>query len=159
MKVCRGCNKNLDISEFYIQKKRKDGSILYKNYCKKCHNESNYKKYHSLTSEEKKKRNKRYKENVGAEYHRNWKLQKQYGITLEDFNNMIEKQDNKCYICDTVFAEPSSRTFQNTPNVDHNHETGKIRKILCRDCNTMLGLAKENIQTLHNAIEYLGEHC
>ena len=106
-----------------------------------------------ISPEEKLARSRRNREKMGKEYFQNYKLVKQYGITLEDFNNMMEKQDNKCYICDTVF-ESKKET-----RVDHNHDTGEVRKILCHNCNAMLGHSKENIQTLHNAIEYLGEHC
>ena len=42
--------------------------------------------------------------------------------------------------------------------VDHNHATGKVRKLLCHDCNTMIGKAKEDIQILESAINYLKKH-
>jgi hypothetical protein len=70
-----------------------------------------------------------------------------YGITQEEFEKMLISQDNKCAIC----LEP----FVGTPYVDHDHTTSKVRGLLCLHCNTMIGHARENSNTLLNGIRYL----
>lgn len=72
-----------------------------------------------------------------------------YGIsTIEE----ILKQNNICLICKQKFIIGD---FKKDPNIDHNHLTGKFRGILCKECNILLGMAKDNIQILIKAIEYL----
>lgn len=70
-------------------------------------------------------------ENLG--YRRNWWYQKQYGITLGTFEEMVKAQNGLCAIC----GNPPSNG--RTLHVDHNHMTGKLRKLLCFRCNGMLG--------------------
>ena len=79
-------------------------------------------------------------------------LQTNYGITLKDYNFLLEKQNEKCKICNSECSTGKSLA------VDHNHETGKIRGLLCKNCNTSIGLLKENISVLENAIIYLSFH-
>lgn len=70
-----------------------------------------------------------------------------YGITLDDYNQMLEKQDNKCKIC--------KEQYDHTLHVDHCHETNIIRGLLCKGCNQALGLLKDRIENLKSAISYL----
>lgn len=79
-----------------------------------------------------------------------------YGITMADYENMKTKQENKCYICSTTFSE--THKGGNTACIDHNHTTGKVRKLLCRNCNTAIGHAKEDINILKAMINYIEEH-
>ena len=80
-----------------------------------------------------------------------WKnvLKGKYGITVEDYQQMFIDQENKCAIC-----QRHSRG-EKTLVIDHNHETGKVRGLLCYSCNSGIGLLQDNIKMLHNAIEYL----
>lgn len=71
-------------------------------------------------------------------------------ITLEIRNKCLELQQNKCAICFKDFLEMKVR-----PAIDHNHITGKFRGLLCSNCNTALGLLKENQETILNALNYL----
>lgn len=80
---------------------------------------------------------------------KNAHLKSMYGITLEQFNQMLTSQDNKCGICEEPFKD-RKRT-----HVDHNHKTGRIRQLLCQECNHALGLFKENKRILLKAVEYL----
>ena len=83
---------------------------------------------------------------------------KRYGITVEQFQEMLEKQDNKCQICQKVF-----RSEVGAPHVDHDHQCcpedkscGKcVRGLLCTHCNVMLGSAKDNPEVLLRAVAYL----
>lgn len=79
-----------------------------------------------------------------------WKLKINYGITQQEYNEIAEKQNWVCKICKRKSSE-----FKFALSVDHNHKTGIMRGLLCSNCNIMLGLAKENIQTLLEAINYL----
>lgn len=79
-------------------------------------------------------------------------LKRRHGITLEQYNAMLEAQDNRCAGCNSVFDLSNKGS---TPCVDHCHNTGKIRGILCGNCNKGIGLLKDNIQTLNNLINYL----
>jgi hypothetical protein len=74
-----------------------------------------------------------------------------YGLSEEDYYLMLDDQDNKCAICKT---DRWAGKFD-VPNVDHNHDTGKVRGLLCADCNFGLGNFKDSIERLQSAIEYL----
>lgn len=80
---------------------------------------------------------------------RNSKMKWRYGITIKDYDLMLIEQNNKCKIC--------NKEFKKGQNIctDHNHNTGKIRGLLCLNCNTILGLSYENENILNNAIKYL----
>jgi len=91
-------------------------------------------------------------------HHRNseWK---RMGITVDgslfnynDFNRMYIEQDGKCKICKIHQSE-----LTKSLSVDHNHSTGEARGLLCQKCNTLLGMAKDNLEILKSAIQYLGE--
>lgn len=77
-------------------------------------------------------------------------LIKKYGITVEDYNKMFQEQDGKCAICHKDQLE-----FRIRFSVDHNHKTGKVRGLLCHNCNRALGWFYDDIETLQSAIEYL----
>lgn len=120
----------------------------------------------SKTDEEKRLRhNKLCKEwdTLHPEYKRNYALKnknkldiirkkhhyiRRYGITFEYKTELIKQQDGRCPICDIKIDESFGQ-------VDHCHETGEIRGILCRPCNTALGSFKEDCKILENAIKYL----
>ena len=76
-------------------------------------------------------------------------LKKNFDISLKEYNDILERQGNMCAICET--KKPNGRGW----NVDHDHETGEIRGILCSSCNRALGLFKDNPLILINAIRYL----
>ena len=76
-----------------------------------------------------------------------------YNLSKEQYELLLSSQDNKCAICSTDKPD-NNGSF----NVDHDHATGKVRGILCAQCNFMLGHAKDNIKLLQNAIAYLERH-
>lgn len=89
----------------------------------------------------------------GKKAQRNSKLKTKYGISLEEYNDKLIKQNHKCAICGVDEIEQNRNLC-----VDHNHKTGKVRDLLCSPCNTGLGMFKENIDTLIQAISYLNKH-
>jgi hypothetical protein len=82
-----------------------------------------------------------------------YKLKKNYGITLAQYNEMLTNQNNSCLICNTNQNELSKKLV-----VDHDHLTGKVRGLLCDKCNRGLGHFNDNIETLIQAIKYLGSN-
>lgn len=68
-----------------------------------------------------------------------------YKLTLEDYNNLLDKQDNKCAIC----------SRESKLVIDHCHESGKVRGLLCHNCNIGLGLLGDMKKSLKKAYEYL----
>jgi hypothetical protein len=82
---------------------------------------------------------------------KNTKLQNRYGISLDEYNKMWADQAGCCAICGTHTSALTKPLC-----VDHCHTTGLVRGLLCTQCNTALGMAKDNITTLQNMIKYLG---
>jgi len=82
---------------------------------------------------------------------RNQNLKKHYGITLTEYNQLLEKQNYRCAICKTDKPRGKDNQF----HVDHDHLTNKIRGLLCGSCNVALGLFHENETVLKLAIDYL----
>jgi hypothetical protein len=80
-------------------------------------------------------------------------LKRTYGITIEDYNFLFNLQSGCCAICGKHQSAEKKRL-----HVDHDHATGKIRGLLCVNCNSMLGQAKDSINILQNSIEYLKRH-
>lgn len=82
-------------------------------------------------------------------------LRRNYGISVERYMEIFEEQFGRCGICGGSEAGgPKGASF----GVDHNHDTGKIRGLLCMSCNTALGHFKESKQLLRTAIRYLEKH-
>lgn len=88
---------------------------------------------------------------------------RRFKLTLDQYHQMFIDQNDKCAICN----RPETRIFTNRYTkemqiaklcLDHCHETNKLRQLLCHDCNTMIGKAKDDIQILQSAIEYLKKH-
>ena len=75
---------------------------------------------------------------------------KDFGITLKDYDKILEKQDNGCKICGIKIPGGQGRF-----HIDHDHVTGKIRGLLCSNCNLALGNAKDDIKILAAMIQYL----
>jgi hypothetical protein len=83
------------------------------------------------------------------DYARERQLMRDYGLTLEQFAGMIVRQNGCCLIC----HEPMKPAM-----VDHDHDTGIVRGLLCGTCNTGLGMFKDDIRLLAAAIVYLEDH-
>ena len=81
---------------------------------------------------------------------RDYQLQYDYNITLEEYNKLFEKQNGNCAICGK-----HQSYLKKGLSVDHDHVTGKIRGLLCNNCNAGIGLLKDDIKLLTIAINYL----
>ena len=111
----------------------KPASEYYSNYgyCKPCHKE--------------------YGKNPDKQRH--YQLRKKFGIGINDYNRMFEDQKGCCAICGDHQSE-SNRALA----VDHDHDTGYVRALLCMKCNTALGKFKDSIEVLQKALAYLEKY-
>lgn len=149
-KICRKCKQSKPFDQFYKRKRSKDGLTA---NCRECtlarYRQPSYKKRMDAYREE----NKEHLDQKAREA----RYLRKYGLTWDDFEQMKEQQGNVCAIC----REPFVETARNgTPKfcVDHDHETGKVRGLLCDLCNNGLGRFRDQIPLLEKAIEYLRAH-
>jgi uncharacterized C2H2 Zn-finger protein len=82
-----------------------------------------------------------------------WRIIKtKYNLSQEDFDRMFEGCGGRCMICKKSF---SSERRSTTPHIDHDHETGEVRGLLCGPCNSGLGYFKDSPESLREAVRYL----
>ena len=134
-KRCCHCKKVKPVEDFHRDKTTSDGL---NRRCNICDGESNKAYYQSKHESE-------------PEYYQNQHLKTRFGITLADYDKMAEIQNGVCAIC----SESEVRKDRARLSIDHNHETGKIRALLCDRCNRLIGIAKEDIILLNKVIKYL----
>lgn len=84
-------------------------------------------------------------------------MRRKYGINLETFHELLVSQDNRCAICHTKFLSTKNADVPKSLwiNIDHSHETGKVRGLLCTKCNLGLGSFSDNEKLLYSAANYL----
>ena len=102
----------------------------------------------------KKRTNKRNKyldlETYSPEYYKATYIKCVYGLSYTDYKAMFLAQEEKCAIC-----KKEQKLFNTNLAVDHCHDTGKIRGLLCKQCNIGLGYFKDNPDILEAAVNYL----
>lgn len=76
-------------------------------------------------------------------------IKARYGITESDFRKMVADQGGVCAACGTADWGPKG------PCIDHDHQTGAVRGILCFSCNTVLGHVSDSVSRLSQLIDYL----
>lgn len=153
-KFCPGCKEIKSRKEFHTRIK---GTDLVVTYCRLCANKrqtewrrNNIEKTRERWRKDSAKRRKE-KPDLVKSYH----FRSAYGLEWDEYQSMIEGQNNKCAICE---QGPENKSRWNKLFVDHCHDTGKVRKLLCGQCNAGLGNFQENKEFLNKAIEYLDEH-
>lgn len=156
-KTCTKCLEIKESSEFYPRGDKKGCGL--RSHCKLCvtskvkedydpikKKEYNA-KYYEITQESQREHSKKFYQMKGKAN----RLKAEYGITLDDYIKMHEDQHGVCAIC-----KQPERVKNRVLTVDHCHKTGKVRGLLCFDCNTALGKFKDNTELLETAIGYLG---
>ena len=145
-KLCPNCQEDLPTSSFN-KSNRRDG---YQTYCRACHNKMQREKYKSdpMAKVKRQLRAGRRKE-TNPTAQREAELKRLYGITLQDYVQMFEKQGEVCAICKEKCSTRKSLS------VDHNHQTGIVRGLLCNRCNRALGMFKDNSTLLLRAAQYI----
>jgi hypothetical protein len=133
---CTMCNKDKPFSAYGKYKTGKYGRTAYRRACKECRTSQVVNRYRSnpLVRERSKK--------LSRMAH----VLKVYGLTPLEYQKLLEDSGGICAICKTVLKEP---------NVDHCHTTGKVRGVLCWNCNTGIGKFKDSPEILIRAAEYL----
>jgi hypothetical protein len=85
-------------------------------------------------------------------------LKREFGITVEEYEAMAVKQNHRCAICK---CEETRLRKDRTPQdlaVDHDHKSGRNRELLCRACNSAIGMLREDPTILKAALAYLAKH-
>lgn len=127
-KRCARCGETKPLDQFYGQKR---GAMGRHSWCKICY--GNYKRENGRAD-------------VSPETKRRWNLSSRYGMTEEDFTEMVAKQGGVCAICGKSM---------NRPCIDHDHATGVVRGVLCHRCNIIIG-GWDDADIRKRALEYLG---
>ena len=156
-KKCGKCKIEKPIKNFYQSKATKTG--IYPN-CKDCSKES--KKRSREKSIDLKQKTKQYKQNYRKKhpernngYYRRRNLSK-YNLSLLEYENILNSQNGACAIClKNEIINDNFNKMAKLLSIDHDHNTGKVRGLLCNKCNTGLGLFEDSIESLVKAIEYL----
>jgi cytochrome b involved in lipid metabolism len=155
MKTCTKCKQNLEDIDFCKDKSNKSGLT---SWCKTCRNDHN-KGWRANNPDKIKVLNERHTQTRKEYYskpdiklkYRKASIKKQFGIEYDVYEFLDEKQGGVCAICKT--DEKSVRNKHLC--IDHDHSTGKIRGLLCSNCNRGLGLLKDSEEILKSAIQYL----
>lgn len=132
MRTCRKCNEDKELSAFVRHKTSKDG---YANTCKACK-----KSYERVWNKE------------NADHVHLKQVVKRYGISAEHWNRLFEAQGGCCAIC-----EKHQSTLPCRLVVDHCHDSGVVRGLLCRNCNSAIGMLEERTEVLQAAVDYLSK--
>lgn len=85
-----------------------------------------------------------------AKKKRNYNLKRRYGISSDEFDALFKRQGSKCGIC--------QRTDAKQYVCDHDHTTGAVRGILCRNCNSGIGKIGDTLERARQAVRYLEDH-
>ena len=144
-KECPSCKKVLASSSFN-RSNRRDG---YQTYCRECHNSMQRKKYNSDPEAKLKRQTREQRRNSKKPLaKKDAELKRLYGIGIEDYLELIDKQNNVCKICKKE-CKTKSRL-----SVDHDHKTKKIRGLLCNRCNRAIGMFEDDPKLLREAARY-----
>lgn len=134
-KKCSICKRRKPLTDFHNRSRNRIGKAA---DCKSCHN---------ARAQKWRRKNPDTAWKIAMRHH----LWKKYRITLERYREMLSKQEERCAICKRFPEECGQKVLC----VDHDHETGTVRGLLCGPCNTLLGRAQDNSKILRNAAVYL----
>ena len=137
LKTCSKCKQEKEVSEFFKRSDRKSG---YVSACKSC-----YGTYIRTTNKQ-----------AQAARSRKSLLKTNYGMTVDEYESLSASQEHCCAICG-VTKDNAILGTGNHFHIDHNHQTGEVRGLLCLPCNTLLGKAMDNPTILKAAVSYLEE--
>ena len=172
MKKCYACQLEKDLSNFYIR--TDNGKKSYRGMCKDCEliksvlwKKNNKEKSNKTAAQWRtdnsgkvKESHKKWRQNNpnrSKELNKKSRLKNVFGISIEEENRMLLSQNNCCAICNVNIFDYMNE-FQKGFCVDHNHETGQIRGLLCSLCNSVIGFSKESIEILDNTKQYLNHY-
>jgi len=159
-KACGKCGVTKTLDDFYSNIATKDGKTSLCKECKKAENKkwrdsnrgkvSQIKKNYAFRNWEAiREHQKKYREKHKVEmreYRRRWNLAKRYGITIDEFTEILDSQGGICAVC----GKGAKRQV-----VDHDHSDGQVRGILCVRCNVCIGGLGDTLEGLMKAVRYL----
>ncbi len=159
VKFCKQCGSTKPLRDFYYNPKGKDGV---QSCCKMCLN-ARSKAWAEENRDRRRKTNREYKRKLRELYperearrQRESKLPSMYGITGDQYNELLIAQDGLCRICGKQETKiRHGRTVALA--VDHCHATGRVRGLLCNKCNRAIGWLGDDPALLIRAAEYLSE--
>lgn len=124
---CSRCNQMLPVSQFHIRADKNPNHYRFNSPCKSC-------------------------AHVGRniDYHKAYQRKIKYNLTQEEYDLMLKKQNYSCEICG-IHKDDCTKELC----VDHCHKTGKVRSLLCNNCNSGIGFFNESERVMKKAIEYL----
>ena len=143
-KTCTVCKQLKNLSEFYAESRVKDGKQA---KCKTCVGQ--------ITAEYRKKNPEIYRKaslkhwNKLDDKKKHARWIKRYGVTPEMYLDMFNQQNGTCKICEEKCVSGQSLS------IDHCHKTNAVRGLLCKKCNSALGMLNDNIKFFESAITYL----
>lgn len=150
---CCECHLALPLSEFCKRKSKKNGT---NSRCRICHSgqrkswdqeavKASGKRWRERTGYKQKSKPRPYSKQTYA-----YNIKQKYGISIEERDVIAAKQGHKCAICGVPEMELNSSLA-----IDHCHQTGTVRGLLCKQCNLGVGNMKDDVNILKNAIVYL----
>ena len=145
-RTCNTCEEIKPLSEFYRAKGCKGGMRPRCKVCCRIGPSAQKRIEHHRAWD--RLYNKTHREQI-----RNTQLIRKYGITLDDYNLMLENQEHRCKICGST--DPADRSGRLV--VDHCHTTTRVRGLLCHKCNSALGLFKDDRAIIRSALNYLND--
>lgn len=149
MKPCLKCGCAKTPTNTSIDKRRNDGLCI---YCKHCLKKQRNTPEAIKSRKEKQKEYYTKNKNTILINTREYNLKKKFNILEEDYLSILKLQNYSCEICGK-----NEKEFVRRLAVDHCHSTGKIRGLLCHNCNTGLGKLGDSIESLTKALNYLKE--
>ena len=145
MKICSKCRTEQPLTEFHKSSSHKDGLNA---QCRTCFNATRRK---NLNRDVDRARAREW-------YHKNKQKVREkqmfskYGLTVEQYNSKLNQQSNQCKICEKIMDGLRE------PAIDHCHNTGNVRDLLCANCNAALGLLQDDPKIMLKAAEYVTYH-
>lgn len=141
LKYCPKCKNKKSLTEFYKLDDNLNGG--YSTYCSECTKDT--------SKQTPKEQLRRYYKN-GYRIRRDTNLRRKYGLSLDEYEKMLENQNSCCIICKKTLNDNGKNLA-----VDHDHKTGKIRGLLCNNCNVAVGFLQDNPEMGNKIADYLKE--
>ncbi len=151
-RTCPRCKKEKPTKDFPKDKTRKSGLG---SWCSNCKNLSCRIYYYTGGKIKSRLRNKKWRKTPpGKLLQRRARLKKRYGLNIAQYNELLKKQRGLCALCG-LLERTRQKGQLRALAVDHNHETGVVRGLLCQRCNIALGHIEKNIELLPKIVKYL----
>ena len=156
-KTCSKCKIEKTLSSFKLNK-----AGNYSAWCYECDNilaKNRYASDPEYRAAQLAKNKIRYFQEGGKQRKRERQLKKSFGLTIDDYNKKLQTQDGLCAICKKPESSLNAHSSGILPlAIDHDHQTGKVRDLLCSRCNQALGLLREDVEIAKNLVTYIQKH-